>query len=210
MAQTLTVPRSKGPDGPDVPPELGDYRPGGDAAMRKDTAKLGIWIALGSISMLFAAFTSAYIVRSAGEDWVPLAVPWLLWVNTVVIVASSVTLELARRAFENSRPLGFRKWLLVTAALGVMFLVGQVMAWGQLAAQGIYLQSHPHSSFFYVLTGVHAAHLFAGVIVLLYVLSLAMRYRLIPGESSAPAICATYWHFVGGIWLYLLVVLFYI
>jgi len=211
MTQTLTAEKTRGPNGPEVPGEgFGDFRPPGDADKRMDTARLGIWIALGSVTMLFAAFTSAYIVRSAGEDWVPLQIPSLLWVNTLVIVASSITLEKARGAFHGLRPLGFRKWLMVTAGLGVTFLVGQVLAWQQLASQGIYLQSHPHSSFFYVLTGVHAVHLLAGVVALLYVLSLAVRYRLTPGESSAPGVCATYWHFVGAIWLYLLVVLFYI
>ncbi len=143
-------------------------------------------------------------------DWVPLAIPPLIWVNTFVIVLSSVTMEIARRAFDRWRPIAFRKWIAVTALLGVAFLTGQVVLWTRLAAQGIYLQSHPHSSFFYVLTGVHAVHLLAGVAAVVYVLALALRYRLMPGESSAPALAATYWHFVGGVWLYLLVVLFYV
>ena len=213
MAQTLTPPVTKdtghGGDGL-IDKGFGDYGSGGEAARRIETAKLGLWIALGSMTMLFAAFTSAYIVRSAGADWVPLEVPPLLWVNTAVILLSSVAMELARRAFVAWRPMAFRKWLFATAVLGVGFLVGQLLAWSQLAAQGIYLQSHPHSSFFYVLTGVHAVHLLAGVIALVYVLTLATRYQLTPGESSSPGVCATYWHFVGGVWLYLMVVLFYL
>lgn len=215
MADTLTVPRIEhtrggGPDGGDG--GFGDYGSSGDgeAAKRIETAKLGLWIALGSVTMLFAAFTSAYIVRSAGADWVPLAVPPLLWMNTFVILSSSVTMELARRAFNAWRPVAFRKWIVVTALLGAAFLAGQVVVWTQLAAQGIYLQSHPHSSFFYVLTGVHAVHLLAGLVAVAYVLALAFRYRLTPGESSSPGVCATYWHFVGGVWLYLFVVLFYV
>ena len=97
-----------------------------------------------------------------------------------------------------------------TAVLGAGFLVGQLFAWRELASSGIYLVSHPHSSFFYVLTGIHGVHLLAGVLVLFYVLSLALRYRLTPGESSSPTIAATYWHFVDGLWLYLMVVLFYL
>ena len=215
MADTLTLPKPPkpadgGPQGPVEPSRgYGDYGSNGDAAKRIETAKLGLWIALGTMTMLFAAFTSAYIVRSAGEDWIPLQIPSLIWVNTALILASSVTIEIAHRAFLALRPIAFRKWLMATAALGVSFLVGQLLAWNQLASQGIYLQSHPHSSFFYVLTGVHALHLVAGVIALLYVLSLAMRYKLTAGESSSPSVCATYWHFVGGVWLYLLVVLFY-
>ncbi len=216
MAGTLTAPKTPktsdhGGKGPDfVDNGFGDYGSGGEAAHRIETAKLGIWIALGSLTMLFAAFTSAYIVRSAGSDWVPLEVPPLLWVNTAVILLSSVVMEIARRAFVAWRPVAFRKWVLATAILGVLFITGQVVAWGQLAEQGIYLQSHPHSSFFYVLTGLHAVHVLAGVVALFYVLALATRYRLTPGESSSPGICATYWHFVSAVWLYLMVVLFYV
>ena len=159
MSQTLTEPRAGtggGHDGIVDPPGFGDYGPGGGfAAHRIETAKLGVWVLLGTITMLFAAFTSAYIVRSAGGDWTPLDVPPLLWLNTLVLLASSVTMEVARRRFQAFRPIAFRKWLLATAILGALFLAGQVVAWQQLAAQGIYLSSHPHSSFFYVLTGVH-------------------------------------------------------
>ena len=123
---------------------------------------------------------------------------------------SGATWLLRRWTFIAATVASFRKWLLATAVLGVMFLAGQLIAWGQLAEQGIYLQSHPHSSFFYVLTGIHALHLVAGVLALLYVLVLAVRYRLTPGESSSPIVCATYWHFVGLVWLYLMVVLFYV
>lgn len=217
MAGTVSVPRPPraahdGGGGEDlIGKGFGDYGSGGgDAAQRIDNAKLGLWIALGSMTMLFAAFTSAYIVRSAGGDWVPLQIPSILWVNTAVIILSSVVMEMARRAFVAWRPVAFRKWLLATAVLGVTFLTGQLLAWRQLAEQGIYLQSHPHSSFFFVLTGVHALHLVAGVLALFYVLVLAVRYRLTPGESSSPLVCATYWHFVGLVWLYLMVVLFYV
>jgi cytochrome c oxidase subunit III len=213
MSQILTDPRTADASGGGhdlVDRGLGDYGSSGETARRTETAKLGLWLALGSITMLFAAFTSAYIVRSAGDDWVPLQMPPLLWLNTAVLLLSSVTMEIARRNFNEWRPVGFRKWIFVTSVLGALFLAGQVVAWSQLAEQGIYLSSHPHSSFFYVLTAVHGLHLLAGVLLLLYVLVLAARYRLTPGESVAPSIAATYWHFVDGLWLYLMVVLFYL
>jgi cytochrome c oxidase subunit 3 len=212
MAETLIEPRTSDVPGGrrgGIEPGFGDYGSGG-SAQRLETAKLGLWLALGSITMLFAAFTSAYIVRSAGQDWAPLEVPPLVWLNSAVLLLSSLTMEMARRSFDGWRPVAFRKWIAVTAVLGAAFLAGQVAAWRQLAAQGIYLSSHPHSSFFYVLTGVHGAHLFAGVLALFYVMMLAIRYRLTPGESSAPSLAATYWHFVDGLWLYLMVVLFYL
>jgi cytochrome c oxidase subunit III len=213
MAQILTDSRTADVTGGgrgDLDRGFGDYGSSGEAARRAETAKLGLWLGLGSVSMLFAAFTSAYIVRSAGNDWVPLQMPPLLWLNSAVLLLSSVTMEIARRNFNQWRPVRFRKWIFVTSVLGALFLVGQVMAWNQLAAQGIYLSSHPHSSFFYVLTAVHGLHLLAGVLLLFYVLMLAARYRLTPGESVAPSLAATYWHFVDGLWLYLMVVLFYL
>jgi cytochrome c oxidase subunit 3 len=211
-APTLIDPRTSdlsGGGGEGIERGFGDYGSGG-SAQRRETAKLGLRLALGSITMLFAAFTSAYIVRSAGQDWVPLEVPPILWLNTAALLLSSVTIEMARRSFDGWRPVAFRKWIAVTAFLGTAFLAGQVVAWQKLAAQGIYLSSHPHSSFFYVLTGVHGAHLLAGVFALFSVLVMAFRYRLTPGESNAPALSATYWHFVDGLWLYLMVVLFYV
>lgn len=213
MSQTLTDSRTAGASGggsDSIDRHFGDYGSGGETAYRIETAKLGLWLGLGTITMLFAAFTSAYIVRSAGTDWVSLQVPPLLWLNSAVLLLSSMTMEIARRNFNHWRPVRFRKWLFVTAVLGALFLAGQVVAWNQLAAQGIYLASHPHSSFFYVLTAVHGLHLLAGVLLLLYVLTLAARYRLTPGESVSPSIAATYWHFVDGLWLYLMVVLFYL
>jgi cytochrome c oxidase subunit 3 len=213
VPQTLTEPvTSRGSGGSiDVlEPGFGDYGGRGDGGRREETAKLGIWLLMGTITMLFAAFTSAYIVRSAGQDWVPLEAPGILWWNTAVLLLSSVTMEVARRRFHRWQPINFRKWLLVTAVLGSAFLGGQLLAWRQLSQEGIYLVSHPHSSFFYVLTAIHGMHLLAGVMVLFYVLALAMRYRLTPGESSSPSIAATYWHFVDGLWLYLMVVLFYL
>lgn len=212
MSSTLTPTKTGGGGGVDVlGPSYGDYGPGGDAAQHRiDTAKLGLWVALGSVTMLFAAFTSAYIVRSSGDDWVPLAVPTILYWNSALLVISSITMELARQRFKSWRPMAFRRWMVVTAVLGSLFLAGQLVAWSQLSEQGIYLTSHPHSSFFYVLTGVHAVHLLAGVLALFYVLLLATRRKLTPLESSSPELAATYWHFVDVLWLYLFVVLFYL
>ncbi len=173
-----------------------------------DTAQLGLWVLLGSLTMLFAAFTSAYLVRRTGADWVRIDVPSLLWVNTAVLIMSSLSIEWARRSFRSQKPLAFRRWMLATFLLGGMFLVGQFLAWRQLAQAGIFLHSNPHSSFFYVLTGVHALHILAGIGALLYVLVQSWRQRLILGESSAPGVCATYWHFVGVVWVYLFGVLF--
>lgn len=177
------------------------------ATDRRHINRLGLLVALGGITMLFAAFTSAYIVRSGGGDWTALELPAVVWMSTALIAASSFTLELARRAFRRGSLSSFRSWSAATAALGTGFLVSQYSAWLSLNAAGIYLQSHPKSSFFFVLTGVHGVHLFAGVIALLALFGLAAAGRLVPGRSDAPTLTAIYWHFVGGLWIYLLAVL---
>ena len=131
---------------------------------RRQINRLGLLVGLGGITMLFAAFTSAYIVRSGGGDWAALELPPVLWLSTALILASSLTLELARRAFQRGRLSSFGSWSAATAALGTGFLASQFAAWIALNDAGIYLQSHPKSSFFFVLTGVHGVHLFAGVV----------------------------------------------
>jgi cytochrome c oxidase subunit 3 len=167
------------------------------------SARLGLWIFLGTVTMLFAGFTSAYLVRQAGPDWQPLPRPPILWVNTGVLLLSSVLLEIGRR-----RSASVRRWVSGATALGVLFLLGQLLAWRALRARGIYLPTNPHSSFFYILTGAHGAHVLGGVIALLSLLVLMWRGASEERVRRRLALCATYWHFVGGLWLYLLLVLF--
>jgi cytochrome c oxidase subunit 3 len=180
---------------------------GRDEPLAFDTARLGLWLLLATITMLFAAFTSAYIVRRAASDWAPIRVPPLLWLNTVILVSSSLTMELGRR---SPRPRAFRRWLGMTFLLGLAFLGGQFLAWRELAAQGVYLSSNPHSSFFYVLTGAHAVHVLGGIGALLYVAGRLWRQNDSTATATAPRLAATYWHFVDGLWAYLFVVLFVI
>lgn len=179
----------------------------GISADRRHVNRLGLFVGLGGITMLFAAFTSAYIVRSGGGDWAPLELPPAVWMSTAVIALSSATLEVARRCYRQGDLGGFRNFSALTAALGVGFLLSQLAAWRALNAAGIYLESHPKSSFFFVLTGVHGVHLIAGVVALLVLLGLALFGRLDPARSDAPTLTAIYWHFTGGLWIYLLAVL---
>jgi cytochrome c oxidase subunit 3 len=165
--------------------------------------------------MLFIALSSAYVLRQAtgltGErgDWVQLAVPRVLWFTTAIIVLSSISMEVARRALKRGDFGRFNRWIVSTAVLGAVFLAGQLMAWKELAAQGIYISSNPHSSFFYLLTSLHAAHLLGGVLALSYVSVAAMRLRV--GMKKRPVVEATalYWHFMDGLWLYLFLLLFF-
>ena len=205
-----------GPLGPG-PGDSGDWPPG---LTREDTIqpgkyRIGMWVALGSILMLFAALTSALIVRQTPalnggvRDWVPIEVPPVMWINTAVLLISSVTFEIARRSLNANKFERLRLWLTITTLLGIAFLVGQVVAWRGLAAQGIYINTHPHSSFFYLLTSLHGLHLLGGVLALSWVTAAALRLRISVKKRLAIGVTSIYWHFMDGLWVYLFVLLFF-
>jgi cytochrome c oxidase subunit III len=183
---------------------------GGMVSGKTDRAsRSGIWVGLFAISMSFAAFTSALFVREGTTDWSHLALPSLLYVNTLVLLASSGAFELSRRALEAGSVLenyGARCgtfWLLLTLALGLAFCAGQYMVWRQLRAQGIYLATNPNSSFFYVLTFIHALHVMGGILALVYLLGRLMANRA-TFRRNVFENTAIYWHFMGLLWVYLL------
>ncbi len=165
-----------GGGGGGTPPAGGDGGDDGDYGKRRKRSpsprrySTGIAIALVSILMFFMALSSAFIVLRRGSDvWVTVHLPRILWLNTCVLLGSSLTLETARRRLSVANLAGFRKLWLVTTSLGFLFVAGQVIAWRQLVAQGVYIASNQASSFFYIFTGAHAIHLLGGVGALLYV-----------------------------------------
>jgi cytochrome c oxidase subunit 3 len=166
-----------------------------------------IWLALAAIVMFFMALVSAFIVRKGiGGDFRALALPRILWLNTVVLIASSFTLERARRAFSRDDAAQFRLWWSTTTVLGLAFLAGQYVAWRQLAAAGMYLATNPSSSFFYLFTAAHAAHLLGGIAALLYVLVRGWAH-LRRRSGIGAEVAGVYWHFMDGLWVFLLLVL---
>lgn len=176
--------------------------------------RIGMWVAMASILMMFTALTSAYIVRSgSSNDWQPLAMPRVMWLSTALIIVSSITLETARRKLKEAFLSAHRRWLLASFGLGIAFLLSQLFAWRQLVRQGIYVSSNPHSSFFYLLTATHGVHLVAGLMALLF---MALRTRrsnpdelaIAKGQAAADAM-ALYWHFLDVLWVYLFVLLFF-
>lgn len=192
-----------GPSG--VGLKLGDFSP--------QPTRTGIWIGLAAISMSFAAFTSALIVRQAtSNDWRPLALPFVLFINTGILLASGVTLEIARRRVADyargkvTDRSAMLFWLSTTLAMGFLFVVGQCFAWRQLRAEGLYLASNPNSSFFYVLTAVHAVHVLGGLAGLLRILFL-VRQPVFSLRRSTMDATSYYWHFMGVLWLYVLIVM---
>lgn len=176
--------------------------------------RIGMWVALASILMMFTALTSAYIVRAgSSSDWQPVTMPRVLWLSTALIIISSGTLETARRKLKGKFQSAHKRWLLVSAALEFVFLLSQLFAWRQLAQEGIYVSSNPHSSFFYLLTATHGVHLIGGLMALLF-MSLRTRMggenQLVAAQGQAAADAVTlYWHFMALLWIYLFVLLFF-
>jgi cytochrome c oxidase subunit 3 len=157
--------------------------------------------------MLFIGFTSAVILRRASGDWRPLPAPPVLWLNTAVLLASSGTLEVARRRLRSWDARSAQALLGATGLLGFVFLAGQVVAWQRLTARGIFLASNPHSSFFYLLTGVHGAHLLGGLAWFAVAFLRLRHLTYLPGGDGL-RLFATYWHFLDALWVYLLFLLF--
>jgi cytochrome c oxidase subunit 3 len=195
--------------GGDQPPGGGGFGGGGEDSSGRGASRrasvTGLMVLLAAVVMFFAALTSAFIVRRGlSNDWESTAMPRVLWLNTAVLLASSAMLELARRALKAGQRGSFNRLWIAGSSLGVVFLIGQYEAWRQLAARGVYLATNPSSSFFYVLTAAHAIHLIGGVLALLYVSAQALRLRLGPGKRTAIDVSAMYWHFLDGLWIYLL------
>ncbi len=177
----------------------------GAAAVPQRTYVTGMTVGLGGILMFFMALVSAYIVRKGvGNDWHAIEMPRVLWLNTLILIASSFTLAHARKRFLAHDAAAFRHWWSVTTILGVFFLAGQIIAWRQLAAAGVFLATNPSSSFFYVFIAAHGLHLLGGVLGLLLVVFRPTR-RLTRG--TATEIAAMYWHFMDGLWVFLFLVL---
>src|SRR5580698_1142182 len=208
-------------DRPRVISDSGNSGPGtlvpasGDFLAVRDYApppsSTGIWVVLASITMSFAAFTSALIVRQGSSlDWRHLSLPRILYFNTLLLLASSFTLEVGRRqvgSYMSGRKAGIAhpaRWLYITLFLGLLFVAGQYAAWLQLRAEGLFLATNPSSSFFYVLTAAHALHVLGGLGGLTRVIRRFNRSIL---RKSTLDATSHYWHFMDALWVYLLVLL---
>src|SRR5208282_458231 len=219
IADDLEITSSGGPGGSSSagPPEgRGGGRGGGDGDSQPGPRRrgvpgrvyfTGIWLALAAILMFFMALVSAYIVRKGtGGDWRPVTLPRILWLNTAVLLLSSLALEASHRAWEREDAKAFRAWWAAATALGLLFLAGQWMAWRELAAKGVYLATNPSSSFFYLLTAAHGLHLAGGLVALGYVMTRGW-VRLRASGGVAAEVAGIYWHFKDGLWVFLLLVL---
>src|SRR5271156_4292134 len=180
----------KGPGGGNFSGNGGDSGDGDSSAAGSTPQRAyitGMFIALAGILMFFMAFVSAYIVRKdmPNSAWVPLQIPRLLWLNTLILIASSFTLARAHNRSTAKDEDGFRHWWATTTFLGILFVAGQILAWRQLAAHGV--------------------HLLGGILALLYVQFRATRRVT---RSTAIEVVSMYWHFMDGLWVFLFLLLY--
>ncbi|HEY2013939.1 MAG TPA: heme-copper oxidase subunit III [Bryobacteraceae bacterium] len=209
MAGSLTHDVIKGPPPPPIERGWGGGGPDGRGANRR-ASFTGLFVLLAASTMVFAAFTSAFVVRRGlSDDWATMPKPHILLFNTAVLLASSIVLDLSRRSLKAGNRSQFNLWWTAATALGILFLGGQALAWQQLKTAGIFVATNPSSSFFYVLTATHAFHLLGGVTALVYVTIQAWRLRLGPAKRTVIDVTAIFWHFLDGLWLYLML-LFYV
>ncbi|OLC99500.1 MAG: hypothetical protein AUH86_02340 [Acidobacteria bacterium 13_1_40CM_4_58_4] len=211
----LIIEDSRGGGGGGQPPAGGNGGDDGDDGKRRRNGSpssrrfsTAITIGMISILMFFMALASAFLVlRHTSEVWVTVHLPRILWFNTLVLVGSSFTLERARSRLALRDMLGFRRLWFAGTLMGFVFVGGQLVAWRQLVAQGVYIASNQASSFFYIFTGAHAVHLLGGVAALLFVALRNFEKSQI-SISTAAEITSYYWHFMDGLWVFLFVLLF--
>jgi cytochrome c oxidase subunit 3 len=179
------------------------YIEGAEQPIAMHPKKFALWLFIVTVVMIFASLTSAYIVRQAEGNWLEFDLPNIFWYNSAIIITSSFTLHFAYMAAKKDELKKLRTGMVLTSTLGVAFLIGQWYSWVALVDRDVYFVGNPAGSFLYVFTGLHALHLISGVIFLIIVLISSFRYKVHSRNINAMEMCVTYWHFLGGLWLYL-------
>jgi cytochrome c oxidase subunit III len=217
---------------PPAPPVGGEDRGGGNGgpnyAARLRRARLGLVCLIATVCMIFISLTSAYVVRqglptyddaskSYVRDWSAVGLPWTMLIfNTLILLASSGTMEAARRSSRRQIMVAQAEaipgistgrdaswpWLGITVVLGFGFLIGQWLAWGELHNRGFYVNTNPSSSFAFLLTITHAVHLAGGIVALLWAAMTSLAHRPVESRRIVIDITAWYWHFMALVWLY--------
>ncbi|MHC1551382.1 cytochrome c oxidase subunit 3 [Phyllobacterium sp. K27] len=169
------------------------------------TEKIGLGVFLAVVGALFTLFISAYFIRMGGNDWWAIPIPEVLWVNTAVLVTSSITLEVAKSRAQQDDDETMKFALLASFVTGIGFLVGQVFAWRELLSAGYLLADNPANSFFYMITGMHGLHILGGLLVLGRTIVKVLTGKTAPQVHLSIELCVMYWHFMLLVWLVLFV-----
>ncbi len=165
--------------------------------------KFAMWLFMVTVVMLFAAWTSAYIVRQAEGNWLEYDLPEVFWVTSGIVVLSSMCLQWAYASAKKDNFVQLRIGMVLTVVLGIAFLVGQWYSWIALVDREVFFVGNPAGSFLYVMTGMHGLHLISGLLFLIIVLISSFRLKVHAKSLVAMEMATTYWHFLGGLWLYL-------
>jgi cytochrome c oxidase subunit 3 len=175
--------------------------------MAMNPKKFALWLFIVSVVMIFASMTSAYIVRQAEGNWLFFELPQLFWINTGIILVSSITMHWAYLSAKRDKLESVKIATIITTILGISFLVGQYLAWGDLVTNRVHFVGNPSGSFVYVISGLHGLHIIGGVVFLLILLNSTFKYKVHSKSLNQIEMCVTYWHFLGGLWLYLFIFL---
>lgn len=165
--------------------------------------KFALWLFMVSVVMVFAGLTSAYIVRQSEGNWLEYDLPEIFWITSGIALLSSITLHWAYYSARKDNFSNLKIGMVLTVLLGIAFLVGQWYSWVAMVDREVFFVGNPSGSFLYVFTGLHAVHLISGVIFLIIVLISTFRLKVHSQALISMEMATTYWHFLGGLWLYL-------
>ena len=174
---------------------------GGSEAFPIPTGQVGLWLFLAAGSILFSAMVSAYIVRIGFPGWHAQAIPVVMWVNTALLILASIMLERSRRSAASETSSNPRGEFLAGGLLGILFIIGQVIAWQQLHAGEHFVQASPATGFFYLITGLHGLHLVGGLVAWAIVASKLWRSDSPAEHQLGMKLCTIYWHFLLIVWM---------
>jgi cytochrome c oxidase subunit 3 len=167
--------------------------------------KFILWVAISSIIMMFAGFTSAYIVKREQPGWTTFDIPRAFWYSTAVILLSSLTIQMALRSFKEREMRKYRNLITVTVVLGIAFIALQFLGFQQIWKSGVTFRGSGAGQFLYVIAGLHALHVLGGVIALAVMFFKAFSVRTRSYDSVPIEVASTYWHFVDVLWIYLFI-----
>ena len=172
-----------------------------------DPKKFALWLFIVTIIMLFAAFTSAYIVRQAEGNWLDFSLPTIFYWNTGILLLSSVTMQWAYNSAKRDDLKNIKTAISLTIILGICFLISQIFGWGMLVDAGVFFVGNPSGSFMYIFTGLHGVHLISGIFFIIMVLIATVKYNVHSKNILLIEMCNTYWHFLNALWVYLFIFL---
>ena len=176
---------------------------------RMHPQKFAMWLFIVTVVMIFISLSSAYIVKKGTGNWIYFELPEVFKITSVVIVLSSISMHFSYLAARRNNLFNVRLGIALTTLLAFGFIYGQFKGWGELVEMGAYWVGNPSGSFIYVFTGLHIVHLVGGIIFLAIVLNSAFRYQVHSKRLARIEMCTTYWHFLGGLWLYLFLFLIF-